>query len=395
MDRRHIDWAIAARRAPPGRLAEATVLDHLREVLLGEGDGAQLPARAARALPGALAAVHRAGDGQGAWRTRPSTATCRCCRSTRWAATRAASASRWPPSTSPTATAQRHRPHCHAGHLHARQQARRGPARAHRRAVGAAGAVGRLRCCGCPAGRSCTSRARPRRTWPTQQRHLAAVPDPGGPVAGAAAGRRGARGPAPARAGLHAQGGARGQAATPAGSARTRLRGGAGSATSTACCAPASRAPSPTNCRSSRARIAPFGFRNSLAQLALKFTAPGVPDLYQGCEQWNFSLVDPGQPPAGGLRARWRATWRRLQALYRERLAAAQHWRALHATPPTAASSSWSPGGCCSCGASAARCSATAATCRWPRKARRRNTRWPLPASTSGEAVLVVAARLT
>ncbi|WBY02154.1 malto-oligosyltrehalose synthase [Ramlibacter tataouinensis] len=41
------------------------------------------------------------------------------------------------------------------------------------------------------------------------------------------------------------------------------------------------------------ARLAPWGFRNSLAQLALKFTAPGVPDIYQGCERWNFSLVDP------------------------------------------------------------------------------------------------------
>jgi (1->4)-alpha-D-glucan 1-alpha-D-glucosylmutase len=41
------------------------------------------------------------------------------------------------------------------------------------------------------------------------------------------------------------------------------------------------------------ARIAPWGFRNSLAQVALKFTVPGVPDVYQGCEQWNFSLVDP------------------------------------------------------------------------------------------------------
>jgi (1->4)-alpha-D-glucan 1-alpha-D-glucosylmutase len=40
-------------------------------------------------------------------------------------------------------------------------------------------------------------------------------------------------------------------------------------------------------------RLAPFGFRNSLAQLALKFTVPGVPDLYQGSEQWAFSLVDP------------------------------------------------------------------------------------------------------
>ncbi|HEU0217187.1 MAG TPA: malto-oligosyltrehalose synthase [Stellaceae bacterium] len=31
----------------------------------------------------------------------------------------------------------------------------------------------------------------------------------------------------------------------------------------------------------------------SLAQLAIKLTAPGVPDVYQGCELWDFSLVDP------------------------------------------------------------------------------------------------------
>lgn len=32
---------------------------------------------------------------------------------------------------------------------------------------------------------------------------------------------------------------------------------------------------------------------NSLTQLMLKFTCPGVPDVYQGCELWDFSLVDP------------------------------------------------------------------------------------------------------
>ena len=32
---------------------------------------------------------------------------------------------------------------------------------------------------------------------------------------------------------------------------------------------------------------------SSLAQLALKLTVPGVPDIYQGCEVWDFSLVDP------------------------------------------------------------------------------------------------------
>jgi len=32
---------------------------------------------------------------------------------------------------------------------------------------------------------------------------------------------------------------------------------------------------------------------NSLSQLLLKLTAPGVPDIYQGMETWNLSLVDP------------------------------------------------------------------------------------------------------
>ena len=37
----------------------------------------------------------------------------------------------------------------------------------------------------------------------------------------------------------------------------------------------------------------------SLAQLTIKLTAPGVPDFYQGCELWDFSLVDPDnrRPP--------------------------------------------------------------------------------------------------
>jgi (1->4)-alpha-D-glucan 1-alpha-D-glucosylmutase len=35
------------------------------------------------------------------------------------------------------------------------------------------------------------------------------------------------------------------------------------------------------------------GRTNSLAQLLLKLTSPGVPDLYQGTELWDLSLVDP------------------------------------------------------------------------------------------------------
>jgi len=35
------------------------------------------------------------------------------------------------------------------------------------------------------------------------------------------------------------------------------------------------------------------GHINSLAQTLVKLTAPGVPDIYQGTELWDFSLVDP------------------------------------------------------------------------------------------------------
>jgi (1->4)-alpha-D-glucan 1-alpha-D-glucosylmutase len=40
-------------------------------------------------------------------------------------------------------------------------------------------------------------------------------------------------------------------------------------------------------------RAALLGTLNSLAQLALKLTIPGVPDFYQGTEFWDLSLVDP------------------------------------------------------------------------------------------------------
>jgi (1->4)-alpha-D-glucan 1-alpha-D-glucosylmutase len=39
--------------------------------------------------------------------------------------------------------------------------------------------------------------------------------------------------------------------------------------------------------------IAPLGAINSLTQTLLKLTSPGVPDIYQGNEIWDYSLVDP------------------------------------------------------------------------------------------------------
>ncbi len=40
-------------------------------------------------------------------------------------------------------------------------------------------------------------------------------------------------------------------------------------------------------------KIQHYGIFNSLSQLTIKLTAPGVPDIYQGTELWDLSMVDP------------------------------------------------------------------------------------------------------
>jgi len=42
-----------------------------------------------------------------------------------------------------------------------------------------------------------------------------------------------------------------------------------------------------------QAHVAELGIYNSLAQLLIKITAPGVPDFYQGTELWDLNLCDP------------------------------------------------------------------------------------------------------
>jgi (1->4)-alpha-D-glucan 1-alpha-D-glucosylmutase len=51
-------------------------------------------------------------------------------------------------------------------------------------------------------------------------------------------------------------------------------------------------------------RVARAGAQNSLVQTVLKLTLPGVPDIYQGAELWDLSLVDPDnrRPVDYGLR---------------------------------------------------------------------------------------------
>jgi (1->4)-alpha-D-glucan 1-alpha-D-glucosylmutase len=66
-------------------------------------------------------------------------------------------------------------------------------------------------------------------------------------------------------------------------------------------------------------RLALLGALNSLSQITLKATVPGVPDFYQGTEFWDLSLVDPDnrRPVDFAERARVLATveapdWERL-----------------------------------------------------------------------------------
>ena len=51
-------------------------------------------------------------------------------------------------------------------------------------------------------------------------------------------------------------------------------------------------------------RITPYGWTNSLGQKLVQLTMPGVPDVYQGTELWDDSLVDPDNRRAVDFEAR-------------------------------------------------------------------------------------------
>jgi (1->4)-alpha-D-glucan 1-alpha-D-glucosylmutase len=52
-------------------------------------------------------------------------------------------------------------------------------------------------------------------------------------------------------------------------------------------------------------RIAEMGVHNSLVQVLLKVTSPGVADFYQGSELWDLNLPDPDNRRAVDFGARW------------------------------------------------------------------------------------------
>ena len=79
-------------------------------------------------------------------------------------------------------------------------------------------------------------------------------------------------------------------------------------------------------------RIAWLGALSSLAQLMLKLTSPGVPDIYQGNELWNFSLVDPDNRRAVNYEAR-RAALREVKRMHAESGAARCAQSLLQALP--------------------------------------------------------------
>ena len=67
------------------------------------------------------------------------------------------------------------------------------------------------------------------------------------------------------------------------------------------------------------ARLDEHARSDSLGQKLIQLTAPGVPDVYQGTELWDDSLVDPDnrrpvdftvrRDGAGGRRATTRCGW--------------------------------------------------------------------------------------
>ncbi|HEX4329214.1 MAG TPA: malto-oligosyltrehalose synthase [Burkholderiales bacterium] len=78
--------------------------------------------------------------------------------------------------------------------------------------------------------------------------------------------------------------------------------------------------------------LARLGLYNSLSMVALKLSSPGMPDIYQGNEIWDFSLVDPDnrRPVDYGIR---RAALTRLRAVARDGFLSGEELRQLIETP--------------------------------------------------------------
>ena len=256
-------WRTRARRS---RAADLSIFDFVRQSLLGQAIRGRRRRRwreRVRALCDPLPAVQRAGGRQGRRRHRvlplPRLASLNEVGgdpSLFGMSLRAFHAA----SLRPRGTLAAH----HAGHVDARQQARRGRALPHRRALRDAG--------GLAAGAAPLGAAEPRAAHEASGRHGAlarrrvpALPDPARHPAGGRAGRSRRSLPGATHRALHAQGRARGQGEHELDQPERRLRESAARASCAAC----SRACSPTRFSTTCARwprpLAWFGALNSLA----------------------------------------------------------------------------------------------------------------------------------
>jgi (1->4)-alpha-D-glucan 1-alpha-D-glucosylmutase len=73
-------------------------------------------------------------------------------------------------------------------------------------------------------------------------------------------------------------------------------------------------------------KVAALGAHNSLIQTVLKLTCPGVPDIYQGTELWDFSMVDPDNRRAIDYALRARSLREVDAALIQDRRGAMGTW---------------------------------------------------------------------
>jgi (1->4)-alpha-D-glucan 1-alpha-D-glucosylmutase len=69
-------------------------------------------------------------------------------------------------------------------------------------------------------------------------------------------------------------------------------------------------------------RVARLGLSNTLVQTTLKMTLPGLPDIYQGAEVWDLSLMDPDNRRPVDYDLRQRALAKVTRALERDRAGA-------------------------------------------------------------------------
>jgi (1->4)-alpha-D-glucan 1-alpha-D-glucosylmutase len=75
-------------------------------------------------------------------------------------------------------------------------------------------------------------------------------------------------------------------------------------------------------------RVAELGARNTLVQTVLKLTLPGMPDIYQGGELWDLSLVDPDNRRPVDYRLRMQALEEVIAELAQDRSRAMQRYTA-------------------------------------------------------------------